>query len=161
MTEKWDRRFLELAKLVASWSKDPSTQVGAVIADDKNRIVSIGFNGFARGVQDLTERLEDRDVKYKIVLHAEENALHFAHRDVSGCTVYTWPLMPCAACMSRIIQRGITRVVSVENDNPRWQEHFKLSRELAGEAGVEVTLLEEFHDEDTECLTTNIIKKRS
>ncbi|NCC22834.1 MAG: dCMP deaminase family protein [Alphaproteobacteria bacterium] len=143
MNVKWDKRFLDLARLVASWSKDPSTRVGAVIADQKNRIVSLGFNGFARGVEDLPERLGDREVKYKIVLHAEENALLFANRDVEGCTIYTWPLMPCASCMSRIIQKGIRRVVSVENENPRWQEHFRLSRELAGEAGVEVVLFAE------------------
>jgi dCMP deaminase len=140
MSEKWDHRFLELARLISSWSKDPSTKVGAVIADDKNRIISLGFNGFARSVQDLAERLEDRETKYKMVLHAEENAILFAMRDLDGCTVYTYPLMPCAACMSRIIQKGITRVVSLENDNPRWQEHFELSKELASEAGLEVTL---------------------
>lgn len=143
MSEKWDYRFLELSRLVSSWSKDPSTQVGAVIADEKNRIVSLGFNGFARSVKDIRERLEDRETKYKMVLHAEENALLFAMRDLAGCTIYTYPLMPCAACMSRIIQKGLTRVVSLENDNPRWQEHFKLSREIAGEAGLVVVLYKE------------------
>jgi dCMP deaminase len=141
MSKKWDMRFLELARLVASWSKDPSTQVGAVIADEKNRIVSLGFNGFARGVADLPGRLDDRETKYKIVLHAEENALLFAGRDLAGYTIYTWPLMPCAACMSRIIQNGIKRVVSVQSDIPRWQENFRLSEELAKETSVDITLL--------------------
>ncbi len=143
MSDKWDHRFLELARLVSTWSKDPSTKVGAVIADDKNRIVSLGFNGFARSVQDLSERLNDRETKYKMVLHAEENALLFANRDLAGCTIYTYPLMPCAACMSRIIQKGIARAVSLESDNPRWQEHFILSKQLAEEAGIEVRLYNE------------------
>lgn len=143
MSKKWDNRFLELARLVSSWSKDPSTKVGAVIADDKFRIVSIGFNGFARSVNDLPERLEDRETKYKMILHAEENALLFSTGDLQGCTVYSYPLMPCAACMSRIIQKGIRRVVSIKSDNPRWQEHFDLSREIADEADIEIVLLDE------------------
>lgn len=106
---KWDARMITLAGTVATWSQDPSTGVGAVIADSKNRIVSMGFNGFARGVSDNYETI-DRDEKLRRTIHAEENALLFANRSVEGCTIYvTHP--PCARCAAKIIQAGIVRVV--------------------------------------------------
>ena len=79
---KWDDRFLVLAKLIGSWSKDPSTQVGAVIVDNKNRIVSVGYNGFPRGVEDSEKRLCNRQEKYDIIVHAEVNAIAFANKSV-------------------------------------------------------------------------------
>ena len=83
---KWDARMLALVDLVASWSKDPSTQVGAAIVDSKNRVVSLGFNGLPRAVRD-SDVLE-RDEKLRRTIHAEENALLFASRSVEGCTIY-------------------------------------------------------------------------
>ena len=103
--DKWDRRFLELAKTVAGWSKDPSTKVGAVITIG-NRIVSLGYNGFAAGVDDSVERYQDRDFKYAAVLHAEENAMLFARGDIRGCIIYTWPMPPCSRCAAKLIQAG-------------------------------------------------------
>ena len=134
--KKWDTRFLELAKLVGSWSKDPSTQVGAVIVDEKKRIVSIGFNGFPSGVQDSEERLHNRDLKYDIVIHAEANALAFANRSVEGCTIYTWPFQPCSRCAGLIIQSGIKRVVSVVLNQDRWKKNFEIARQLFEESGI-------------------------
>ena len=133
---KWDKRFLELAKLCGSWSKDPSTQVGAVIVDGNNRIVSIGFNGFPQGVEDSEERLVDRETKYDIIVHAEANALMFANKSVEGCTLYTWPFPPCSRCAGLIIQSGITRVVSVVHTGERWKKNFDLARQLFHEAGI-------------------------
>ena len=133
-------RFLELAKLVASWSKDESTRVGAVIVDEDRRIVSTGYNGFPRGVADSPELLANREVKYKLIVHAETNALLFAKRDLTGCTMYTWPFMSCAQCAGKIIQAGITMVVSVENDNPRWAADFELSKSMFTQAGVTLVL---------------------
>jgi len=133
---KWDKRFLDLAKLCGSWSKDPSTQVGAVIVDDNNRIVSIGFNGFPQGVEDSEERLVDRETKYDIIVHAEANALMFANKSVEGCTLYTWPFEPCSRCAGLIIQSGIKRVVSVINSDKRWEKNFTLARQLFNEAGI-------------------------
>lgn len=138
--DRWDKRYLELARFVAGWSKDPSTQVGAVVVDWKNRVVSLGFNGFPRGVADAKPRLENRDVKYRLVRHAEANAMDFSQRAIDGCTLYTWPLMPCSQCAGQAIQRGISRVVSVENDNPRWREDLELSASILQEAGVDVIL---------------------
>ena len=140
MNKKWDMRFLELAKLVASWSKDESTRVGAVIVDEDRRIVSTGYNGFPRGVADSPELLANREVKYKLIVHAETNALLFAKRDLTGCTMYTWPFMSCAQCAGKIIQAGITMVVSVENDNPRWAADFELSKSMFTQAGVNLVL---------------------
>tara|TARA_R100001015_G_C4517481_1_gene87410 strand:- start:213 stop:647 length:435 start_codon:yes stop_codon:yes gene_type:complete len=140
-TTKWDERFLELAKLVGLWSKDPSTQVGAVIVDDNKRIVSIGFNGFPKGVKDSEKRLVDREEKYAIIVHAEANALMFANASVEGCTLYTWPFQPCSRCAGLIVQSGIKRVVSVVHDEERWKKNFHISREILHEAGIILELL--------------------
>lgn len=139
--EKWDRRFLDLAQFISAWSKDPSTKVGAVITDARNRIVSTGYNGLPRGVDDSDERLQNRDLKYKMIVHGERNAILFAGRSVDSCTLYTYPFMPCSVCAAMVIQSGINRVVSYYSDNPRWVEDFKLSQELFKEAGVELVLL--------------------
>jgi len=133
---KWDERFLDLAKLCGSWSKDPSTQVGAVIVDDNNRIVSIGFNGFPQSVEDSEERLVDRETKYDIIVHAEANALMFANKSPKGCTLYTWPFQPCSRCAGLIIQSGIIRVVSVIHDEVRWKKNFELAGQLFKESSV-------------------------
>ncbi len=139
--QKWDQRFIELAKHIAGWSKDPSTQCGAVIVDSKRRIVSIGYNGLAQGVEDLPERLNNREIKYKMFLHAERNALLFASRPLQDCTIYIWPFMSCAACAAMVIQAGITREVAPHSDNPRWVAEFELAKEQFKEAGVELHLV--------------------
>ena len=135
----WDKRFLDLAELVSSWSKDPSTKVGAVIVDDKNIIVSVGFNGFPKGIED-DDRLYNRDSKYQIIIHAENNALMFAKRPLDNCTLYTYPFMPCPRCAGMIIQSGIKRVVSYKNtiDRHRWELDFSISRELFCEANIQL-----------------------
>lgn len=135
---KWDKRFLSMAKHISDWSYDPSTKVGAVIVDGK-RIVSMGYNGFPQGIKD-DQRLLDRATKYKMVVHGEINAIMFAHRDLSGCTLYTYPFMPCSNCAANVIQAGIKRVVSCEYDNPRWIENLKMSTSLFNEADVELVL---------------------
>lgn len=135
-TKKWDNRFLVLAKLIGSWSKDPSTKVGAVIVDDKKRIVSVGYNGFPRGVEDSEKRLCNRQEKYDIIVHAEVNAIAFANKSVEGCTLYIDPFEPCSRCAGIIIQNGIKRVVSYKNKNDRWEKDFSISRKLLTEAGL-------------------------
>lgn len=136
---KWDLRFLDLAKLIASWSKDPSTKCGAVITKDK-RIISLGFNGFASGVRDSDERLSVRDIKYKMVLHAEDNALLFAKQDLTNCTIYTWPFPPCSQCAAKIIQAGIGRVVAptaTPDLRQRWGESLSLASDMYLEANID------------------------
>jgi dCMP deaminase len=136
---KWDYRFLDLAEFVSSWSKDPSTKVGAVITDEKNRIVSIGYNGFPTNIGD-DDRLNDRETKYKIIVHGEMNAILFANRSLEFCTLYTYPFMPCSRCASMIVQAGIQRVVSYNNMPDRWKQEFDLSKYLFKEAGTELIL---------------------
>lgn len=141
----WDFRFLEMAALVASWSKDPSTQVGAVIADEKNRVVSVGYNGFPRGLDDSEGLYYDRLLKYDRILHAEQNAIMFSpRRDLKGCTVYIHPIPPCSRCSLEIIQSGLSRVVSygLTKDHDRWKESATAAQSLLLEAGVVVDLVE-------------------
>lgn len=138
MSKIWDRRFLEMAKLISTWSKDPSTKVGAVIADKDNRIISVGYNGFPRDIVDYEEALNDRELKYQIIIHAEINAIMFANRSLKDCVLYTYPFEPCSKCASIIIQSGISKVVSKPNTEERWEESFKISRKLFHEAGVEL-----------------------
>lgn len=139
MSEKWDRRFLGLAEHIASFSKDPSTKVGAVITTSfTNRILSMGFNGFvARGVKDTEERLADRNTKYEMVVHAEINAILFAKCDLEGASLYTWPLPPCARCAALIINAGIKEVISPPVTQERWIESCSLALDMFHEAWVE------------------------
>lgn len=142
MSEKWDRRYLALAEHVAQWSKNPSTKTGAVIVDSNNRVVSIGYNGFPRGVNDSPERLENREIKYKIIVHCERNALLFARGTVEGCRLYTWPFMSCAPCAAMVIQAGIVEVIAPVSGNSRWIDDFNLAQTLFSEAGVKVRLFD-------------------
>jgi dCMP deaminase len=139
---KWDRRFIQLAKHIAQWSKDPSTQVGCVVVGPDREIRSTGFNGFPRGIEDSIERLEDRSVKYPLICHAEENAIMHAARigvSLRGCIVYcTWP--PCTRCARSLVQAGVREVVyPADLEIPeRWLEDFTTSMALLKEVGVEV-----------------------
>jgi dCMP deaminase len=144
-TYRWDLHFLKEAKLISEMSKDPSTKCGACLVRHDRSIVSKGFNGFARKVKDSPERYSNRDLKYKIVLHAEENAILFSKEDLTGYQIFTWPFLSCPHCASQVIQKGISRITCpemVKEDDParfdRWEENFKLSREIYFEAGVEV-----------------------
>lgn len=137
----WDSRFLRLAELIAGWSKDPSTKVGAVIVSPERRVISLGFNGLPRGVEDLPSRLLDRDLKLRMVVHAERNALLFAQCPLYGCTIYTYPMPPCAACASMIIQSGIKRVVSTHGDFDRWATDHILAKSMYDEVGIAYDLM--------------------
>jgi dCMP deaminase len=143
MLSKWDNRFLDMAKLVASWSKDPSTQVGAVIVDYNNRVVSIGYNGLPKDIIDHPNRLNDRNLKYKMIVHGEMNAILFANKSLEFCTLYTYPFMPCPRCAAMIIQTGIERVVSYNNMPERWKEEFELSQLLFKESCIQLDLYDE------------------
>ena len=135
---KWDARFLELARTLAGWSKDPGTGCGAVVVRDR-RILGTGYNGLPAGIEDRYERLMDRELKLKLTLHAEDNAILNAIVPVRGATIYVWPMPPCAHCAARIIQVGITRVVAAEpqpEQAERWRQSLMLSAEVLHEAGV-------------------------
>jgi dCMP deaminase len=137
---------MELAEFFARRSKDPSTQCGAVIADHQHGLVSVGFNGFPRGVKDTGMRLLDREWKLGAIIHAEVNAILYARgRDLSGCTIYTWPLPPCSNCAAVIIQSGLREVVSIRTGPEilsRWGDSLAQALCLFEEAGVMQRLLE-------------------
>ncbi|GGA94292.1 dCMP deaminase family protein [Agarivorans gilvus] len=138
MASKWAKRFVQMAELVASWSKDPSTQVGAVITES-NRIVSLGFNGYPHGISDSAET-DNREMKLLKTLHAEENAILFAKRDLSACEIWVTHF-PCPNCAAKIIQTGITTVHCPEQSADflsRWQDKIKVSEEMFNQAGVSV-----------------------
>lgn len=137
----WDQRFLDLADHIAQWSKDPRTKVGAVIVDEKKRVVSVGYNGFPRGVRDDVSRYEDRPTKHLFVAHAERNALDNAPLKVEGCTIYV-PLLPCSECAKSIIQNGITRVVSYVPERDGAGFNWDITHTMFKEAGVELFLID-------------------
>lgn len=138
----WDNRFMDLAFLVASWSKDPSTKVGAVITKD-NRVISLGFNGIPTGLDD-EKYLVSRDLKILTAMHAESNAIDFARGDLEGSTIYSTH-HPCPACSGRIIQNGFARVVTIEPDKDedfrkRWNLDHSIM--MLEDSGIEVTYIE-------------------
>lgn len=137
----WDKYFLLKAYVTASKSKDPSTKVGAVIVRPDNTEVSSGYNGFPRGIADTPERLNNRDVKYSLIIHGEMNAILTAREPLNGYTLYTVPFMPCDRCFMHVVQAGIKRVVYIQatkDQETRWGAAFKRVLELAEEAGVEM-----------------------
>jgi dCMP deaminase len=142
--KKWGTFFFKLAAVSASASKDPSTKVGAVIAKGKH-IVAIGFNGFAKGIKDTEERLNDRKLKLPLTIHAELNAILTAKCDLEGCAIYiTHP--PCIHCTSVIIQSDIAKVVfhkPNENFLSRWKDDIELSKQIMREAGIVVIEIDE------------------
>lgn len=140
--QKWDFRFLDMAKLVASWSKDPSTKTGAVIVAPDRRVLSVGFNGLPRGVMDHDAILNDREWKYKLIVHCERNAMLFCRESLVGTTLYTYPFLSCSACAGMMIQAGIIRHVAPKSGNPRWSEHVQPTVELLAQVGIPIDLLE-------------------
>lgn len=143
--DKWDRRFLDLAAHIATWSKDPSTKVGTVLVNEKKIIVGLGYNGFARGVEDTEERLNTRELKYKYVVHAEVNAILMAGEKAEGCTLYVYPafMLPpiCHDCCKTAIQAGVKEIIGYQPDESeervkRWAESIQIARSMCEEAGV-------------------------
>lgn len=134
---KWDRRYLELARFVSTWSKDPRKQVGAVVTE-KNYVRSVGFNGFPRGIADSDYRLQNKELKNLIMIHAEVNALYLSHGH--GDTIYIYPCLPCTQCLGNISQYGINRIVTCPFDfESSWNQPLVL--ELAREAGITIDVV--------------------
>lgn len=128
----WDIRFLQLSKLVSEWSKDPSTKIGAAITTADNSVLSVGFNGFPRGMSDEQELYENREEKYSRIVQGEVNALlHVRGPIPEGCTLYTFPLLPCDRCVVQMLQAGIKRfVASVPSSDKleRWGKALEKTR---------------------------------
>lgn len=158
--EIWDIRFLRMAEMVASWSKDPSTKCGAVLVRPDKTIASLGFNGFPRGCDDSPDIYADRERKYSRVVHAEVNAVVACKESSVGYTLYTWPPgygPSCDRCTAVVIQAGVKRVVHAKAGGEGFQERWKAAVEsglqMYAEAGVEVREyeLERVYSEKTCC----------
>ena len=146
--KKWGDRYLGLAREVSTWSKDPSTKVGAVIIGNDGEVLSQGFNGFPRGISDNPSRLKDRDKKYKLVVHAEMNAIYNAGLNgvsLKDSTLYVYGLPVCNECAKGIIQVGIKTVVAKrpKDYNKDWDESIKDAEALFKEAEVMYIVKEE------------------
>ena len=140
---KWDERFLALADHKATWSKDPSTQVGCVITNG-NQDKYYGYNGFPQNIDDSLERLTDYELKQKLVIHAEMNAIFSAKESLLGHTLYcTHP--PCIRCAVSIIRVGITNVICYAYNNERQQkkhvEDLTLVGKLFSEANIKWSVI--------------------
>ena len=122
----WDETFMQMCKVIAQRSKDPGTQTGACIVNDKNIIISFGYNGFPRGCGDdklpWAREGEFGDVKYSYVVHSEENAVLNANAPTEGAKMYC-TLFPCNECVKVIIQKGIKEIIYESDkyhDNKEW-----------------------------------------
>ena len=142
----WDKRFMQVAELVGSWSTDRSRRVGCVVVGPDQEIWSTGFNSFPRGVDDSTDERHARPAKYYWTEHAERNAIYSAARRgvaLAGCTLYV-PWFPCVDCARAIVQSGITRLVAhkPDIDDVRWGEEFRIGLVLLKEASVVIHFLD-------------------
>ena len=139
MLNKWDARWLEIAGVVSTWSKDPSTKIGAIAVKDK-RLVSTGYNGFPRGIQDYDDRWNNREEKYKYVVHAEMNCIYNANyhnQSLKDSTMYIVGLPVCHECAKGIIQAGVIRVVAEFKDAPlKWARSTEITEKMFKEAGI-------------------------
>ncbi len=138
----WGNRYTCLAKEISTWSKDPSTQVGAVVIGNNGEVLSQGYNGFPRGIKDTAARLKDRERKYNLVVHAEMNAIYNAGLNgvsLKGSTLYVYGLPVCNECAKGIIQVGIDKVIATRpaDYNEKWDDSIKDAKALFKEAEVD------------------------
>ena len=158
MYDKWDKRYLELAKHIASWSKDPSRKIGAVAVGHNGEVLSQGYNGFPRDIEDFPERYNDRPTKYKYVVHAEMNVIYNSSWNgvsLAGSTLYVYGLPVCSDCAKGIIQAGISSVVMQDQVIPDdWKNSAALTFDMFTEAGVDYTFIEMEEEE----LRKNVVK---
>jgi dCMP deaminase len=147
MENKWNNRFMDMAKAVSLWSKDPSTKVGAVAVGSKKQILATGFNGFPRGISDTIERLENREIKYDYIVHAEKNLIYnasYTGTSLDGAAIYVYGLPVCLECAKGIIQVGISEIyVSKEclMSKPNWYDSWLKSKAMFEEVGLFVDLV--------------------
>ena len=146
MKDKWDLRFKNLALEVSQWSKDPSTKVGCIAVKDR-KVIATGYNGFPAGISDNKEDYENRDIKYKKIVHAEKNMIYNACQhgvSLVGSTVYVSGLPTCEECWKGLVQVGISRLVMpsvkslIGEAYERWSKGCYTAIKYMEEAGVEV-----------------------
>ncbi len=130
---------MQMAKFVSTWSKDPSTQVGSIAVRNRT-VIAQGYNGFPRGIDDTTTRLDNRTEKYKFMVHAEMNVIYNAAENgvsLKDSTVYVYGLPVCSECAKGLIQAGIKRIVTPYQTVPEnWQVSTTASQSMFGEVGI-------------------------
>ena len=143
LSNKWDKRYMDLAKQVGTWSKDPSKKIGAIAIGSKGQVLAQGYNGFPRGIDDNESRLNNKETKYKYVVHAEMNLIYnatFNGISLNGSTVYVSGLPVCSECAKGLIQVGVKQIVmskdSLEGADEKWLDSFELTIALINEAGI-------------------------
>lgn len=143
----WDKLFMQMVYLISTKSRDPRTKIGAVLVKDK-RVISMGYNGFPGGVDDLDERYNNRDAKYKFIVHSEDNCILTASRfgiSTIGTTLYTNGI-PCCECSKSIIQGGIAEIVIHKQwpdmKHSNWIESTNISKIMLAEAGVNIRIFD-------------------
>jgi len=139
---KWTKRYLNLAREISTWSKDPSTQIGAIIIGNHGQIISQGYNGFPRGIIDSNKRLNDRETKYKYMVHGEMNAIYNAGLNgvsLLDTTLYVYGLPVCSECAKAVRQVGINKVIMQHpGDIPeKWNTSYQLSYQIFKEGGID------------------------
>ena len=140
MDIKWQRRFMRIAQEAASWSKDPSTKVGAVIVSPDRQILSTGYNGFPENISDDADRLNDRGVKNSLTVHAEMNAILNAAKkgiNINGAWLFVDGLAVCDNCAKHIAQAGISTIVMTDINSDadlqrvaRWRDSTNLAEHI-------------------------------
>tara|TARA_B110000908_G_scaffold68663_1_gene82946 strand:+ start:1769 stop:2239 length:471 start_codon:yes stop_codon:yes gene_type:complete len=140
-SQEWSDKYIKLAKHISTWSKDPSTKIGAIVVGEDGQILSQGFNGFPRGIKDSDERLNDRKRKYELIVHGEMNAIYNASLNgvsLKDATLYVYGLPTCNECAKGIIQVGIKKVVAMRpaDYNETWNESIDNAQALFKEADV-------------------------
>lgn len=136
----WDTYFLGMARYVSRKSKDPSTKTGAVIVRPDRTVCSIGYNGFPRKIEDRPEWLQNREIKYELIIHCEMNALLHSREPIQGYVLYTYPFSSCRRCCVHMIEAGISRAVfpAASTDiNSRWGRDIDIVKARYNEAEIE------------------------
>jgi dCMP deaminase len=148
MSSGWDQKFIKLAQHIASWSKDRTTKVGAVVIGADNEIRATGYNGIPRGVRDDVETRYSKETKEKYLwfAHAERNAIYNAARvgvPLKGCRIYS-TLYPCVDCVIALIQSGIVELITTKPNfnDPQWGESYKRAKIMLEEANILVRFLD-------------------
>lgn len=139
---KWMHRFMQIAKEVAAWSKDPSTKVGAVLVSRNKQILSTGYNGFPANIEDKEEWYNDRSIKYDLTVHAELNTILNAAKNgvnIKDSILFVTSLPVCKDCAKHVAQAGISAVV--KEDIPvdlRWKESNAIAEKIFSLSGIPI-----------------------
>lgn len=146
-SEKWLNRFMKIAEDVSEWSKDPSSKIGAVIISNTGRILATGYNGFSSRFNDTEDLYQNREFKYSRIIHAEMNALINALNygiNIDNSLLFVYGLPVCNECAKIISNTNIKTVVMKYKHSEKWEESFKITKEIFKECGIEVIDLNNF-----------------